>query len=70
MPTQSKNGRRNGGRKKSTPTPDLIGALGKKRGPGRPPKHTPAPTADQIADSIDTEIEKLKGLRDILRGKA
>lgn len=60
---------RNGGRKNTNrkPTPDLIGALGKKRGPGRPPK--PAPTADQIADSIEAEVKKLQGLADILRGR-
>lgn len=63
---------RNGGRKNTNrkPTPDLIGALGKKRGPGRPPKHTPALTADQIAESIEAEARKLQGLADILRGKA
>lgn len=47
---------RNGGRKKSTPTPDLMGTL-KKRGPGRPPK--PAPTADQIADSLEAHANQL-----------
>lgn len=64
---QTKN--RNGGRKNRSKTPDLMATLGKKRGPGRPPKHTPAPTADQIAESIEAEIKKLQGLANILRGE-
>lgn len=64
--TKSRNGGRNNTNRK--PTPDLIGALGKKRGPGRP-KHTPALTADQIADSVEAEIKKLQDLADILRGR-
>lgn len=33
-------------------------------------KPKPAPTADQIADSIEAEAKKLQGIADILRGKA
>lgn len=62
---------RNGGRKKtdSRSTPDLMAALGKKRGPGRPPKHRPTRTAEQIADALEAEVRKLQGVADILRGK-
>lgn len=49
---------RNGGRKTRGKTPDLMGTLKKpKRGPGRPPK--PAPTADQIADSLEAHANQL-----------
>lgn len=64
MATQTKNGRKNS---RSKTTPDLMGTLGGKRGPGRPKK---VPTASQIADSIEAEAKRLKGVADILRGKA
>jgi hypothetical protein len=65
MPTQTrkKNPSRNGQDK----TPELGDILGKKRGPGRPKKTR---TATQIADSIEAEAKRLKGIADILRGKA
>lgn len=65
MKTQTRNGN---GRSKTAP--DLMNTL--KRGPGRPRKIVAQPTrtADQIAESIEAEIEKLQGIADILRGKA
>lgn len=52
--------------KNSKTTPDLMGTMAK-RGPGRPKK--PAPTASQIADALETEAKRLKGVADTLRGK-
>lgn len=63
--TSTKNGRKNGNSKS---TPDLLGTLGTKRRPGRPKK--PAPTATQIADSLEAQAKGLQGAADILRGKA
>jgi hypothetical protein len=65
--TRTRGNRSKNGNSKSTP--DLLGALRPKRRPGRPPS-TPAPTAEQIADSCEAEAKKLLGLVDILRGKA
>lgn len=64
MQTKTRNGSTNG---RSRTTPDLLGALKPKRGPGRPPK--PAPTALEIADSFEAEAKRLQGVADILRGK-
>lgn len=58
--------RRNSHKKTAAnPAPDLMKTL--KRGPGRPKKG--APTATQIADSLEEESKRLKGLADILRGR-
>lgn len=57
MATQTRNGNRK-------PTPDLLDSLAK-RGRGRPKK---TKTADQIADSLETEAKRLQGVADILRG--
>jgi hypothetical protein len=53
-----KNGSKNGRRK---PTPQLGDILGEKKGS--------APTADQIADSIEAQVKEMQGVADILRGK-
>lgn len=63
--TQTKNGRKNG--RKSTP--DLLGTLKPKRGPGRP-KTKPTLTAAQIADSLEAEAKRLQDLANILKGEA
>ena len=60
--TKAKNGAK--GRRK--PTPDLMRSL-PTRGSARSKK--PAPTANEIADSIETEAKRLQGVADILRGK-
>lgn len=56
-------------------TPELADILGKKKPSTRPskpvanlPKHVP--TADEIADSLETKAAELMGVVDILRGKA
>lgn len=59
---QTKNGRNKNGRRKTTPQLDDV--LGKRK-PGRPKK---TQTADQIASSIESEIKRLQGVADILRG--
>lgn len=63
--TKSRNGGRKNTNRKSTP--DLMATLSKKRGPGRPPKHLPAPSASQIADSIEQHAHKLLKIADDLR---
>jgi hypothetical protein len=47
-------------------TPELMDTLGVKRGPGRPRK--PAPTASEIADSLEARAKELQEAADILRG--
>jgi hypothetical protein len=59
--TKSRNGR------KSTPTPDLIGALSVSKKRGRPPKVRTTKSRAQMLMETEQEIAKLQALAELLR---
>lgn len=69
MATQTRTRGNNSKNGRGKATPDLIGTLVAKRGPGRP-RTQPTRTAFQIADSLEAEAKRLQNAADILRGKA
>lgn len=50
-------------------TPDLMGQMPRKRGPGRPRREKPK-TAEEIARSMEAEGRKWLQMAKVVRGKA